>query len=530
MQRKELEKLIKLVRDGIGSSSSFRMEEERPTPLVNFHHWANNRECLSALLIGNKYANAKYWFLFIDWHENSTNYYLVLYPEKKSYGPLAELHEIDYDETGNARLVWEYSPRKQDGKNQDRKRIFTQLAGDTKQIISLPRQEQELDDFLDACFQLARNREKAHNLNESSPGNDIQEEKTKTMKHPLNQILFGPPGTGKTWNTVNHAVAIIEGNPVDDYEEDKDREKIKKRFNELKEAGQIEMVTFHQNYAYEDFIEGIRPVLSGEQKTGDGEQEDKRDIKYELSEGIFKRIAKCAEKNRAEGKNYVLIIDEINRGNIAKIFGELITLIEESKRLGSHDEATTVLPYSKKPFGVPNNLYIIGTMNTADRSIALLDTALRRRFCFVEMMPDPRHSEISQDVQGVNCQELLGKINERIRILHDRDHQIGHTYFIGVNDMTSLARTFQNRIIPLLQEYFYENWEKIDLVLNKNGFIQESGVNEGSFKTSEFVDTERKIYELLPANDDKWQDPGSYIDIHQTPKRQSQEGQENQNA
>ena len=125
MQRKELEKLIKLVRDGIGSSSSFRMEGEQPTPLVNFHHWANNRECLGAFLIGDKKTNAKYWFLFIDWHENSTNYYLVLYPEKKSYGALAELHKIDADETGK-RLVWKYSPTKHDGKNPDRKRIFTQ--------------------------------------------------------------------------------------------------------------------------------------------------------------------------------------------------------------------------------------------------------------------------------------------------------------------------------------------------------------------------------------------------------------------
>ena len=359
-----------------------------------------------------------------------------------------------------------------------------------------------------------------------------QEQKQEIMEnhHPLNQILYGPPGTGKTWNTVNHAVAIIEGKPVDDYEEDKDRKMIKKRFKELKDAGQIEMVTFHQNYAYEDFIEGIRPVLSREQKTEDVEQEDKRDIKYKLSEGIFKRIANCAEENRAEEKNYVLIIDEINRGNIAKIFGELITLIEESKRLGNHDEATTVLPYSKKSFGAPNNLYIIGTMNTADRSIALLDTALRRRFDFVEMMPDPEHSGISKDIQGVNCQGLLEKINERIRILHDRDHQIGHTYFLDVKNLDSLAKTFKNRIIPLLQEYFYDNWEKIDLVLNKNGFIQESGVNEGLFKASEFVDTEHKIYELLSANDDKWQDPDSYINIYQTPKQSSQEGQENQNA
>ena len=157
-------------------------------------------------------------------------------------------------------------------------------------------------------------------------------------------------------------------------------------------------------------------------------------------------------------------------------------------------------------------------MNTADRSIALLDTALRRRFDFVEMMPDPKHSGISKDIQGVNCQELLEKINERIRILHDRDHQIGHTYFLDVKDLDSLAKTFKNRIIPLLQEYFYENWEKIDLVLNRNGFIKGSDVDESLLRNSDLVDAELKIYELLPADDNKWEDAESYKKIYETQK------------
>ena len=339
----------------------------------------------------------------------------------------------------------------------------------------------------------------------------------------INCIYYGPPGTGKTWNTVNHAVAIIAPESKNE-----NRKEINEWFDKLKMAGRIEMVTFHQNYTYEEFIEGIRPVLSGKQKTGDGEQGDKIDIKYELSEGIFKRIAKRAKKN--SGQKYVLIIDEINRGNIAKIFGELITLIEESKRLENNDQATTVLPYSKESFGVPNNLYIVGTMNTADRSIALLDTALRRRFDFIEMMPKP---DLLKDVnkkelKGVNCQQLLSVMNERIHILHDRDHQIGHTYFLDVENMDSLAKTFKNKIIPLLQEYFYDNWVKIDLVLNKNGFIHEISVDEKLIQNSDFVDTERKFYELLPADNGGWHDPQRYRQIYRTGTQLQQEGQDNQ--
>ena len=357
---------------------------------------------------------------------------------------------------------------------------------------------------------------------EPKNGGDVQQSQS------LNTILYGPPGTGKTWNSVSHAVAIIDGEFVGDLE-NKDRKDIKQRFDKLKDTGRIEMVTFHQNYTYEDFIEGIRPVLSSRDKEKEeGQPEVKKEIEYELSTGVFKKIAKRAQDN---GDNrYVLIIDEINRGNIAKIFGELITLIEPSKRLDGDDEAKIKLPYSHEPFGMPSNLYIIGTMNTADRSIALLDTALRRRFDFIEMMPKPEHPGVSKDIGGVNCQKLLKVMNERIRILHDREHQIGHTYFMDIEDLESLAKTFKNRIIPLLQEYFYDNWKKIDEVLNKNGFIQESSINEGLFKTSEFVDTERKFYELLSANDARWHAPSSYIDIYKTQNQSSQERQENQNA
>ena len=471
--------------------------------------------------------------------------------------------------------------------------------------------------------------------NDSGPELNNQQTKVEAMKYPLNQILYGPPGTGKTWNTVNYAVAIIESKSLDEIEDDKDA---RQRFRELKRDGQIAMVTFHQNFTYEDFIEGIRPVLADD---GNG------NIEYELSRGVFREIVERADKNRTQSKqigdkswnmdellqafaesiqeklesgetinlsrpdstsgatiekikwsgegkfnsfqlggsvtslglsrklierdyenfykgnitskkdikptrestgshhglgkyylplfenikqfhdgewqpeesdpvkkqNYVLIIDEINRGNIARIFGELITLIEPSKRIGGDDAATVTLPYSQEEFGLPDNLYIIGTMNTSDRSIALLDTALRRRFEFIEMMPDSKY--VSDNIDGVDCQKLLDAMNDRIRFLLDREHQIGHTYFMEVKRITgkdSLEATFKNKIIPLLQEYFYDNWEKIDLVLNKNGFIQKIDIPEDL--RGSLVDDNREVYELLSFDREEWKKPESYQNIY----------------
>ena len=331
--------------------------------------------------------------------------------------------------------------------------------------------------------------------------------------HALNTILYGPPGTGKTWHTVARAVAVVENREADVVAQE-DRAGVKRRFDEHRRARRIEMVTFHQNTTYEDFVEGIRPVLAGGASAGAETPADggaAGDVRYELSRGVFRRIAERAAAD-PDGR-YVLVIDEINRGNVARIFGELITLIEDSKRLGRNDEARVTLPGSKTDFGVPANLHVVGTMNTADRSIALLDTALRRRFVFEEMMPEPFHPGVGKDVGGVDCRELLTAMNRRIAVLLDREHQIGHTYFLRVDTPAALARTFQTRIVPLLQEYFYDDWEKIRAVLNRNSFVLKSDP-PAELVRWDLVDADRAVYELLPAQDGRWTAPGEYRRIY----------------
>jgi len=459
-----------------------------------------------------------------------------------------------------------------------------------------------------------------------------------------NLIFYGPPGTGKTYHTAIYAVAICDGKKI---EELTDYDYVKKRYHELEKEGRINFTTFHQSFSYEDFIEGIKPIVN----------EETKEISYEIKDGLFKDFCNEAKSFEIESENslikedavlwkitinngdlndikkecflednirigfsydsknaksfvedinigdvilslktrkiidgigvvtseafelnnkdryktarkikwlakevnenileinkgkqlaraavahvpnmllpdlidlierinpeikhtqikkktdpYVFIIDEINRGNISKIFGELITLIEDKKREGMKEELQATLPYSKDYFSVPQNVYIIGTMNTADRSIALLDTALRRRFKFKEMLPNLEVLK-GYKVEDLEIYNMIYKINERISFLYDREHTIGHSYFMDLKDenatIEKLQIIFEKSIIPLLQEYFYEDYEKIQLVLGDNNksedtfkFILDKKVNSRDiFKgnVDEIIDLPEKTYQI----------------------------------
>ena len=225
-------------------------------------------------------------------------------------------------------------------------------------------------------------------------------------EHPLNMILYGPPGTGKTYATARRCVEICDG-PAERPDED-----IHRRYDALVKEGRVEFVTFHQSYGYEEFVEGLRP------ETGEG------DAGFDLvpKDGVLKRIAKRARSSEAS-LPHVFVTDEINRANVSKVLGELVTLLEEDKRAGAENEVAVTLPYSGARFTLPANLHILGTMNTADRSIALLDTALHRRFDFEELAPDP---DLLNVVEGIDLPKVLRAINARLEYLIDRDHLIGH--------------------------------------------------------------------------------------------------------
>lgn len=304
---------------------------------------------------------------------------------------------------------------------------------------------------------------------------EIEDENAANIpeKFPHNIILYGPPGTGKTYNTIDLAVEIITGNEASHQEN-------KKRFDVLREEGQIEFITFHQNYSYEDFMIGIRPDLS-----------ETSTLKFRRREGVFYKICKRAEQNYLQSQNkentpeplkkYVLIIDEINRANISKVFGELITLLEEDKRLGAKNELRVSIPGEETDFGVPPNLYVIGTMNTADKSIAMIDIALRRRFEFRGYFPD--YDKVD---------ELSGKILKHInKQIYERkksaDYLVGHGYFMNGSEPPEIFKVLQNKVIPLLMEYF----------------SGKTYVVEEIFKESEWsvkYDTEKYCWQIKPVN------------------------------
>lgn len=274
--------------------------------------------------------------------------------------------------------------------------------------------------------------------------------------HPLNFIVYGAPGTGKTYSMVEYALAIIENETIDEFRKNnKDRASNVARYKELVKTGQIVFTTFHQNYDYEEFIQGFRP------------DKDSKTMAFKTVDGVFKVIADKA-LNDTEDKNYVIIIDEINRANISKVFGELITLIENDKRWGELNE-TSVTLQSGVPFAVPNNLYIVGTMNSADKSISLIDAALRRRFDFIEQKPD---SSLVPD--GV-LRKVFDNINENlVRELDSTDLLVGHSYFMNKKE-SDLCGVLNNNIIPLLYEYFYDNRKKVAAMIKDA--IDKSGAN-----------------------------------------------------
>lgn len=257
-------------------------------------------------------------------------------------------------------------------------------------------------------------------------------------------------------------------------------------------ANHFVFVTFHQSFSYEDFVEGIKPVM---EEDGDGE------LRYQIEPGVFKTICDTARRN--PGQRYAIFIDEINRGNVASIFGELITLIEPDKREGQANQLSVRLPYSKQEFSVPSNLDIYGTMNTADRSVEALDTALRRRFEFEEIGP---HWEAFQDkvCEGINVGDLLRTINQRIEHLLDKDHCIGHSYFYKVTDFQSLQQVFAKNILPLLQEYFYGDFGKVGLILGE-AFVQVRNERQTSFAHFDHPDAdllqEKVVYDLQDPTD-----------------------------
>jgi 5-methylcytosine-specific restriction protein B len=353
------------------------------------------------------------------------------------------------------------------------------LKGNIELVLEIKGQEKcdwEYDAFIDINMQES----KETNINFIS----------RKLRKNKNVILYGPPGTGKTYGIADEIVKII--NPFMIISEETNREAINKEVKKLQKENRIKYCTFHQSYGYEEFIEGLRSDGEGNFVVEDGilkeiameamfnalvyefkseivnnkDTLNEEELKAKKKQAVLKYINEGNRFDFFDCDEYVIVIDEINRGNISKIFGELITLLEEDKRLSKENEMIIKLPYSKENFILPPNLHLIGTMNTSDKSIAPIDIALRRRFKFIERMPEEK---LLTDVDGIELDKMLKKINDRIEYLYDRDHMIGHAYFINLDSLEDIISTLKNKIIPLLQEYFYEDWNKIGLVLGGIG-------------------------------------------------------------
>lgn len=319
------------------------------------------------------------------------------------------------------------------------------------------------NDFQDACA----NYKKLGYIMELAKNNELKQ----LLQTKKNIILQGAPGTGKTYKTAELALSILGVSDVDF----SDHEAVMKKYNELlidfdddgniKNNGQIGFVTFHQSMDYEDFVEGIKP------KTKDGT------VSYNIEDGIFKSISKLARSNLK--KNYVLIIDEINRGNVSKIFGELISLLEADKRVGGDHPLSVTLPYSKESFSVPSNLYIIGTMNTTDRSVGSIDYAVRRRFAFVTLKADEDKATEGDARELFKAVRLF--LKETKYDMDIEDLMVGHSYFM-TSDTDALKMKWQYEILPLLMEY------------HKDGIIKQSPLSGFSEEEAKNAKSDYKLF------------------------------------